>query len=247
MESERFFFGLEIEAPWPDLELSGRILSPENRHMTLVFLGDVTSNLPPHPFTFGLAGYFNEVTFLPHREPRVVAWKVEWLEEKEPFFEYQAKLAQLIEKADDRKFLPHVTMARAPFEAEEWKIAFQKIPLFAKSVAFYQSLGHSCYKILQSQQIPAPFKEIEHTADIAFIIRGKDLIQLHLHAQLALSFHFPQIIDYFSREEPLSLSELVIFLNQMIARADAALGCPFKAVSYHGEYINGEWEMIVDV
>jgi len=56
------------------------------------------------------------------------------------------------------------------------------------------------------------------------------------------------MIRYFDFTPISDLNEIVYALNAMIARADSEIGCPFKAVSFHGtENQTNEWEMIVDV
>ena len=49
-----------------------------------------------------------------------------------------------------------------------------------------------------------------------------------------------------------TLDDVVIALNERIARMDSEVGCPLKAVSFHGEIevlspSLLQWEMIVDV
>jgi hypothetical protein len=51
--------------------------------------------------------------------------------------------------------------------------------------------------------------------------------------------------------KPQGIDEIVMQLNEIVSHADAELGCPFKAISYHGNLNKKaavwEWEMIVDV
>lgn len=256
---KRLFFAFEIVAPWPDDLPAGRVVAPSDRHMTLAFLGEVEEepllpDFPKPPFRQGLSGLFDKVLFLPHSDPRVAAWNVDWLEEKEPFFLYQKQISLWLKKKGITSkehpgdFLPHVTLARSPFNPSEWKTTFKKLPLYANGLGLYESLGHSRYETLWLLPIQAPFVEVEHTADLAFRIRGSSLNQIHLHAALAMSFHFPPLLELI-RKEPIfaSLNGVVTNLNRMIAEMDVKRGCPFKAVSYHGDFQNSEWEMIVDV
>ena len=236
----RLFFGMEVAAPWPEELPSGRILLEPDRHLTLAFLGESNmpdlSSFPKPPFSIGFAGIFDKPVFLAH----VAAWHVQWLEEG--LVSYQKELANWLHLKDN--FLSHVTMTRKPYVDSEWKNAFQQLPLYVKNINLYESLGYSKYKILWQYPLLAPFDEIEHTADIAFLVRGN----LFLHAQLALAFHYPQMIRYFDTRSIAELDEIVNALNAMIARADSEIGCPFKAVSFHGtENHTNEWEMIVDV
>jgi hypothetical protein len=67
----------------------------------------------------------------------------------------------------------------------------------------------------------------------------------------SLAFKAPELLGYFEPEEEIdSLDDIVVALNGMICRADAAIGCPMKAVSYHGEIQEVstsflEWEMMI--
>lgn len=264
MENKRLFFGMEVVAAWPDDLPGGRILEASDRHLTLAFLGDANlsqlqtllPSFPKPPFEIGLAAYFDHPIFLPPRTPHVAAWNIEWLEQKEPFLQFQTELIAWLKtngfplREGKGEFLSHVTIARTPFVIREWKEAFEKRPLFVRNVHLYESLGYSHYEVRWTYPILAPFEEKEHTADIAFTIRGKTMQQIHLHAQLALSFHFPPLIGYFSSANVQNLDEIVRSLNSIIGKADQEIGSPFKAVSYHGN-LEGrellEWEMIVDV
>lgn len=264
MDRKRLFFGMEAIAPWPDEFPQGRILREGDRHLTLAFLGDTDfpklakalDQFPKPPLKTGIAACFEKIVFLPPNTPRVAAWEVRLLEEGDVFSDYQKTLVSWLGEQGFSpqecrgEFLPHVTLARAPFAEEEWKRSFQKLPLVLKNLHLYESLGHSQYKIVWSRRTLAPFDELEHTADIAFRIRGTSLDQIYLHAQLALSFHFPLLVPYFDSATVKSLDEAVEALNRIIAKADAEIGCPFKAVSFHGTIEEKEcleWEMIVDV
>ena len=264
MENKRLFFGFEVFSPWPESMPSGRVLLEPDRHLTVAFIGD--SNLhemidrlaafPPLPFQIGLCGVFDRPLFLPQRSPNVVAWHVQWLEKEDLFLQFQKHLVEWLKEnglplsEHGGEFLSHVTIARKPFAIHEWKEVFEKRPLFIRNLHLCESLGSLRYKVCWSYPLLAPFEEKEHTADIAFTIRGACLKDLHLHAQLALSFHFPPLIDYFSFQDVKSLDEIIQSLNATIGKADQELGSPFKAVSYHGNIVNNEimeWEMIVDV
>lgn len=264
MEDKRLFFGMEVFAPWPEELPQGRILLPQDRHLTLVFLGNANASklqtllpsCPKPPFEIGLAAYFDHPIFLPHSRPNVAAWQIQWLEQKELFLKFQKELVFWLKangfspREGKGEFLPHVTIARRPFSIREWKETFEKRPLFIRNLHLCESLGSSRYKVCWTYPILSPFEEKEHTADIAFTIRGKTIQQIHLHAQLALSFHFPPLIRYFSFPTVQNLDEIVQSLNSIIGKADQEEGAPFKAVSYHGNLGGSdilEWEMIVDV
>ncbi len=251
MDLKRLFFGIEAVAPWPEELPEGRRLLESDRHLTLAFLGerDPSSidldSFPIPPFSIGIGAIFDRPLFLPERSPRVAAWHAHFLELKEEFLEFQKKLVSWLDLKE--KFLSHVTIARAPFSVREWKDRFQKLPVFFQNIHLYESLGYSRYKPIWTYPILSPFTEIEHTADIAFQIRGKSIGQLFLHAQLALSFHFPPLVSYFDFSEPTTLDEAISMLNGIISRADSEIGTPFKAVSFHGLLEQNQWEMIVDV
>ncbi len=44
----------------------------------------------------------------------------------------------------------------------------------------------------------------EHTADIAFRIHGEDIVQIHLHAQIALCFKHPELLKFLSFKNKLT-------------------------------------------
>lgn len=262
----RLFFGVEVVAPWPEEYPKGRLLEETHRHMTLAFLGNVeykkivdllpTIPLPSHKV--GLVGQFDQCLFLSPRHPHVVAWHIDWLEDASNLLSYQQKLVQTLighEFSIDntRPFLPHVTIARSPFIINQWKKHFVGLPCFVTSLHLFESIGNLKYEPRWSHHIRPPFEEIEHTADVAFIVRGENLNQLHLHAQAALAFRFPQLLLYFAKPiEITSLGQIITSLNRIVTQVDGEVGCPFKAVSYHGgveQDLDGtiHWEMIIDV
>jgi RNA 2',3'-cyclic 3'-phosphodiesterase len=265
MKNKRLFLGMEVIAPWPSEFPNGRILLEPERHLTLFFLGDrelpdminLMQEFPDPGFRIGLAGIFDRPIFLPNHEPKTAGWHVRLLEQNELFLDFHQRLCRWLEEkrfsSRDPKggFLAHVTIARQPFVIQDWKKAFCPLPLFLKNIHLCESLGSSHYKICWTHEILAPFETLEHMADLAFLIRGETYEQLFIHAALALSFQFPPLIHYVEKNMPQEMDELIFQLNQIISRADAAEGCPFKAVSYHNA-VNSpakimEWEMIVDV
>jgi 2'-5' RNA ligase len=258
-EMKRLFFGAEIRAAWPKDFPQGRLIEESMRHMTLAFLGQTSlSNLPfveiPRPeFVLGLAGIADHLVFLPKKHPRVVAAHVLVFHENQLKTYHQTLTNWLKSRKfsiDEREFLPHITIAREPFDQKEWNM--EPFPFFISAVHLYESLGNLTYKPLWSHLLTPPFEEMEHTADIAFRIRGQNLQELHLHAQLALAFEFPSLLAYITLESPIeTLDDLIMALNELVGIADQELGAPFKAVSFHG-HVNKknhylEWEMIVDV
>jgi len=260
----RLFFGLEIAAPWEEIEENGRIIKEESRHMTIAFLGDVDfsyfapflGTVPLPSFQLGLVGICDHLLFLPEKRSRVVAGHVTWLSKSDAFLEFYAEFLLWLEglkiKVDKREFLPHITFARRPFDKEKWEKGFQPLPLFTTAFVLYQSDGNLTYTPLWRFPFKHPFSEIEHTADIAFNILGARVEEIHLHAAVALAFKFPPMIQLLENHRYLQqLDDVIIDLNHLIHQADAKWGCPFKAVSFHGNIIQREglltWEMIIDV
>lgn len=264
--TKRLFFGLEVAAPWPKKLPHGRLLNESCRHLTLAFLGDIpfsklADNLPffPQlPLRIGPVGLFNECLLLPERDPHVVAWHVQWLETIKPLEQslllLREWLTSLDYSVDNRPFLPHVTLARSPFNRREWTNQFAKLPLCVTNLHLYESKGQLVYEPIWSyQNLQAPFREIEHTADMAFEIIGEDLIQIYRHAMVALSFHCQPLLDHDDEAiDPQGIDQVISALNKAISLTDEKQGCPFKAVSFHGDLVTRndqllQWEMIVDV
>jgi len=263
---KRLFFGMEVTAPWPAKLPHGRLLDEAHRHMTLAFLGDIDfsklspllNDFPLPPFQIGLVGLFDQCLFLPKRHPHVVAWHIHWLDDASPMSAYQKTCAEwLQERSFDPhvrgEFLPHVTICRAPFDEKKWRKAFTPLPVIIQSIHLYESIGKLQYVPIWSHDLRSPFEEIEHTADVAFKILGENFQQLHHHAEIALAFKFPELLPYLSeakKEE--DIDDIIIALNRIVTQADSEIGCPFKAVSFHGGVTQKpdntlEWEMIIDV
>lgn len=262
-ESKRLFFGAQVEAPWPDYP-PGRMIPEETRHVTMVFLGQnsfsklqaALKNAPLPLFQVGPVGIAKELVFLPPDKARVAAFSVKWLDPLASINHYQKVLSEWLQaqgySLDLRPFFPHVTIARAPFDKKQWEEDFTPLPLFVKAIHLYQSSGNLQYQSLWEFPLLAPFEEFEHTADIAFLVRGNSCEQLHCNAQVALAFKFPPLVKFFTAHLQNSLNETIIALNEMVSAADAEIGCPFKAVSFHGNIKKDAgnilfWEMIIDV
>lgn len=262
---KRVFFGFEVQAPWPMEYPKGRIIGENSRHLTAAFLGNVDYNLvlktlksiPLPTFTTGIVGFFDQCLFLPPRDPHVVAWRMDLMDETETFHKFCRSFQEhLNQHGFDLKrhaeFLPHVTVSRSPFEQKEWKKEFSFLPCFVKDFHLYESLGNLQYQALWTHPIHVPFEEIEHTADIAYRIYGNSLTQLYKHALTALSFRFPPFLNYSDYNLSCETLEIIIqHLNDAVTRADSDIGCPFKAISYHGVAAAENnllvWEMIIDV
>lgn len=264
---KRLFFGLELVAPWPEKFPSGNLLKPENRHLTLAFLGNINSTtlldkLQQHalhvPLKVGTSGYFERCLFLPPKNPNVASWGVHWLSNAEPLLTFQKVLVKWLESIElkvdhpNREWLPHATVSRRPFDQKEWEQSFKPIPFITKNIHLYESLGQLQYMPIWSFSIQPPFDEFEHTADIAFRVHGTNLQDIFMNAQTALCFKHPLLLNYISNAPVTDLDEVVIQLNKMIGKADKEIGSPYKAVSFHGDLQQNTdqtftWEMIVDV
>lgn len=262
----RLFIGMDVIAPWPETLPEGRILKESERHFTLAFLGnaelsktiEILKNFPVPGFRVGIGAIFDEPIFLPIRFPQTAGWHIQLLEQEGPFNDFQKRLLDFLEKNDfhirkheNESFNRHITLARRPFAMSEWMRHFVPRPLFLKNIHLYESVGNLHYESRWTYEILPPFESIEHTADMAFLIRGETMEQLLIHASLALAFEHLPFIRYFAFQKPIQFEDLVLQLNQLIARLDAEEGCPYKAVSFHGEVTRKndylEWEMIVDV
>jgi len=265
----RLFLGMEATVPWPERLPNGRILDPSHRHITLAFLGatdypklmSVLSDFSPPPFQVGLAGKLDKCLFFPlkRKPPRVVAWNVNLMDDTQPLLDFQKDFVEWLTVhgflPDDakRKWVPHITIARSPFYPREWKKAFHDLPIMCNTLHLYESVGNLNYETRWQYNLKPAFEELEHTADLAFTVRAENIQQLHHHAAIALAFHFPPFLTYCSdKERKNTLEDIIISLNEAVTTADAELGCPFKAVSFHGEVMQEEdgtlkWEMIIDV
>lgn len=248
---KRLFFGIEMISPWPDDFPKGRILDEESRHITMAFLGNVVyeerlHNIPMPGWKVGRVGFFEKCIAL----ARVIAWDPVFFDDRVTL--YQKELVRWLKMDDPRGFFPHMTIAREPFDKRGWMEAFTPLPFFAGSLHLYESLGSSKYKVLWSYNVLPPFVEMEHVADIAFRVYGETAQEIYQNAGVALAFKCPEIGKFLNlKESKENVTEIVIALNDAVAKLDEEVGSPLKAVSFHGEIQeeNGilVWEMIIDV
>lgn len=269
-DQRRLFFGMEAIAPWPEKLPDGRIMDASYRHATVAFLGqtpfsklmELLESFPPPPFKVGFAGMADRCLILPqkHKPPRVVAWHVNMLEDHHALATYQKSFMEWLAvhgfKCSEMKrhWLPHITVCRAPFVPKKWKKAFTPLSVMMPTLRLYESLGNLQYETRWRYDWKAPYEEIEHTADVAFRVRGENLRQLHYHAAMAMASIEPALLEEIAGKEWAcdSLDEIIARLNQLVTATDTAVGCGFKAVSYHGTVMEDEdgtlsWEMIIDV
>lgn len=263
-DEKRLFFGFSIDAPWPTDYPDGRIIHEKDHHMTFAFLGNVSyeifkKELPSFPrpdFHIGPVGKSTHLLFLPKEHSRVVAHHIEWFTGATLIANYHAQVLDWLKKhqlpVDHRPLLSHVTLARAPFHKREWEDAFETLPMRITGIHLYESMGNLSYPSLWHLSLHPAFEEFEHTADIAFTIRAEKESDLFIHAAVALSFRYPPFLNFIPSQFPKpTLEDIIRSLNRMISLCDLEIGCPFKAVSYHGlckkENNLITWEMIVDV
>lgn len=262
---KRLFFGIEVKAPWIDPFPKGRILDENQRHLTLAFLGNVSfekllnelSEIPIPSFKIGYTGYFDKTLFLPNHRPNVVAWGMHFFGDISKLYEYQKELTRWLDELDysmdKRPWLPHVTLARRPFNLQEWEKYFSLLPFTTTRIHLFESKGNLNYESLWNYPLHPPFIELDHTADIAFMIYGNSFTEIYHNALTALAFKEAHIIEFIKENEKIeSVEDIIYHLNHAIALTDSQKRCSLKAVSYHGEIFKNkdniyEWEMIVDV
>lgn len=262
--TKRLFFGIEVHAPWPQTFPEGRMIEESQRHFTLSFLGQIEYEplhqiLDSNPIKaekIGSCGYFDKCLPLPPSRPNVVAWHAT-CQRTSSLFTQQKRLDEWLAEhhysLDNRPWLPHLTLCRKPFHINDWIKAFSPLPFYTSTIHLYESQGNLSYIPLWSHPLQIPFEEISHTADLAFFVYGESLDALYYNAFTALAFTQPSLLNAFQAISSIrSIDDIVMGLNQSIGLADRTIGSAFKAVSFHGDIIRLEnellkWEMIVDV
>jgi RNA 2',3'-cyclic 3'-phosphodiesterase len=164
-DTQRLFFGAETIAPWPKELPRGRLVEESSRHLTLAFLGTISfKSLEPHlftipqaPFDIGIVGISDQLLALPNRHARVIACHVKWLEHEETLRSFHRALIQWLLKANytvqDRELLSHITIARAPFDRDEWMQLQLCLPFVLKGFHLYESVGNLSYVPLLSSHL----------------------------------------------------------------------------------------------
>ncbi|NGX63060.1 MAG: RNA 2',3'-cyclic phosphodiesterase [Candidatus Anoxychlamydiales bacterium] len=265
-DTKRLFFGFEIQTLWPKTFTAKKIIKEENRHITLLFLGENIiediekhlQDLPSLDTNIPLAGFFDKTLFLPEKNPRLVAYRANFFDKSKEVKNFQNELFEFFKKKNfsikqNSNFLPHVTVCRENFSIKEFKENFYFFPFYIKSFNLYESFQNSEYKTLWKKDFQKPFQEFFHTADIAFIIKGENFSSLLLNSFIALAFKEFSILNYFNELKSVtSLDDVIINLNEIITKAEIdGLHMPFKAVSFHSDIETKQnllhWEMIVDV
>jgi len=261
----RVFVAAKVQAPWPEMP-KGKAIKEENRHITICFLGELLKenkeeylDFPKPGFLLSPVGRFTKCVGMPKRHPRLIAFEGDFLNEQNHLENYQKEIFKWANslkielKNEYRPFYPHTTMIRRDFDEKKWQDAFVPTPFYISNIHLYESLGNSNYKILKSYPLKSAFEEMQHTADIAYIIRGKDFDEIYINAAVALAFQFPLICVYVEKGRSCSsLLEVIAALNEHVSHADIEWGCNFKAVSFHDKIKKTEdgyyeWEMIIDV
>lgn len=262
----RIFFALDVVSPWKEIEPPGRYIDKHLRHITLLFIGEVkeedcnkiiSSMILPKVYV-GPSGIFDKVMALPFNRPNVISYRAHLFDKLEDLQKYKTELVSYVEssgvllKEKLKTFLPHVSLCRRPFSISLWKKKFSKLPFYISKMHLYESTGYSKYRSLWSYEFIPPFKEIGHTGDIAFHIRGENFYQLFVNGFIALCFNCENLANYFIENETIeNIDDVIISLNKTITVLDTEIGSPFKAVSFQSNVLNMdnylEWEMIVDV
>ncbi|GAB4226070.1 MAG: hypothetical protein Tsb0021_01690 [Chlamydiales bacterium] len=263
--TKRLFFAFEAIAPWPEKFPKGKMTQESDRHLTIAFLGEIDyqkflhilDRAPLPSFKVSPAGYCDKILFLPPAKPHVVAYhfKTPLINE---LVSYQKLLNEwligheFIPHHHERPLLPHITLCRSPFEINKWKQAYSPLSVGLGSLRLYESLGNMEYETIWEHSLFPPFVEIEHTADIAFIVRGDSVQEVYNNAFYALATKEPKLLHYESETAEIEkFEDIVRHLNALISRVDSKEGSSIKAISYHGRIKEKQqildWEMIIDV
>ncbi len=271
-ENGRFFFGYDIKAPWPENEPKGRIIPFESRHMTARFIGTCLRSQIINAITsfdfdpFFLTGILNAIILLPAKDPHCLSLVFKPIMGAQSSIDLQISLEKLLldTRIDTRLLqqnhierLPHVTLCRTPFDAEEWRKEFHPLTCYCSELTLFETVGPLKYHKIKSWPLLSPFEVLDHTADLAFWIHGRNYTELFYNALLALSFFYLPFSKFIPTQHPsfTHLGIVIDSLNEVISKIDIEIGSPFKAVSRHERTEHKlvcdiqmmSWEMIVDV
>lgn len=210
MTVKRLFLGFEVDAPWFKNMPKGRMVAPESRHLTLAFLGEIDcgkrlkhlEHMPVFPCKVGAAGICKELIYLPVKKPNAVALSFKWLTQEELVLRFQQELTVWLQtfgylaSSGESVFLPHVTLARRPFQTREWTEIFYPLPMITTHLHLYESVGQLCYKPIWSKRVLQPISRmvLPQNTCTAFHLMANSYKDLWIHAWLGVSFIYPQVI-----------------------------------------------------
>lgn len=209
---KRLFLGFKVDAPWFSIMPKGRIVAPESRHLTLAFLGEVDEGglvklleeIPMSSYKVGAMGICKELIYLPPKKPNVAALSFNWLTQSELMLRFQQELVLWLRRFGylssdfENVFLPHVTLARRPFNPLEWKEIFYPLPLSTSHLHLYESIGQLRYKPLWSKNVWQPISRIVSPPEDAckvYRLMANTYKDLWIHTWLGLGFVYPQVVS----------------------------------------------------
>lgn len=154
------FFAFEVKANWPLTLPEGRIIEPSGRHVTVAFLGrhhpseSQLNNMPKPPFTAPLLATAIKCLLLRN----VVAWHLAWESDDKKIVEFVKEFQDYWRSQgyaiDKRKWLPHVSMARVPYDGDAWLQQFIPLQVAITALHLYESQPKLTYKPIESYEFP---------------------------------------------------------------------------------------------
>lgn len=203
----------------------------------------------------GLTGYFDKCLFLPELRPHVVSWHAHLWQDQQVQKYHQSVVDWLRQHryaAESRLQLPHVTIARSPFQQQEWEEAFTPLTIMLSAIHLYESVGNLTYLPLWSHLLALPFEEFGHSIGIVFKIKAESIVEWYQHAFMALAFKYPFLLKYHREiSNDANFNDVIDALNGVITDCNSVTRCPVKSVSFHGDLRNEngvlQRDMFVDV